>query len=462
MIHHRSFYRSLIIPVSLFMMALLVSFTSGQHACADTQRTTAKTLTWSNPLEVASGNAHRGPWRMNRSEYDFVDDGTVATNDQGYVAVAWADHVKQDIFIQVYSPDDQPLLDQPVNVSRSEDIFSWLPRVWISHADEPDNIRIYMIWQDIVFRGGGHGGEIFFSRSTDGGRTFSTPYNLSDTIAGSGKGRTDPQRWHNGSYDLAICAQGNIYAAWTEYEGNLWFSRSTDGGETFAPIMHLAGGEDALPARGPTLAVNADHVYLAWTVGDTTSSDIHYAVSTDAGRSFGEPRVVHQSDGHADSPRLVVDSNNTLHLVYAESPNGPYERYHLRYTRLPQGQDTFAEPNVIVAPEAVGLASIHFPVLKLDGNDHLYLLWERFTNHRGRPVGLGLAMSMDGGETFTEPLVVPGIGQPGLGFNGSQQGLLMNKLAVNRTGQLAVVNSTFDRNESSHIWLIRADMAHNP
>jgi hypothetical protein len=35
------------------------------------------------------------------------------------------------------------------------------------------------------------------------------------------------------------------------------------------------------------------------------------------------------------------------------------------------------------------------------------------------------------------------------------QGLLMDKLAVNESGAVAVVNSTFQRNEASHVWLIR-------
>lgn len=35
--------------------------------------------------------------------------------------------------------------------------------------------EIAVLWQEFVFSGGSHGGEAFFSRSTDGGRTFSGP-----------------------------------------------------------------------------------------------------------------------------------------------------------------------------------------------------------------------------------------------------------------------------------------------
>lgn len=49
----------------------------------------------------------------------------------------------------------------------------------------------------------------------------------------------------------------------------------------------------------------------------------------------------------------------------------------------------------------------------------------------------------------------PGSTDPADGFNGSQQGLLMETLAVNDSGDIAVVNSTFERGVSSHIWLYR-------
>ena len=57
-------------------------------------------VTWGQKIEVASGGGYRGPWRMNKSKYDYVDDPTVAINEQSVVAVAWADQSKKDIFFQ--------------------------------------------------------------------------------------------------------------------------------------------------------------------------------------------------------------------------------------------------------------------------------------------------------------------------------------------------------------------------
>ena len=414
-------------------------------------------VTWDERIEVASGGGYRGPWRMNESVYDYVDDPTVAIDPQGFVAVAWADQSGHDIFFQIYGPDGGKRLEAPVNVSKSPRIFSWLPRMVMAPGDGRE---VYLLWQEIVFSGGTHGGEIFFARSSDGGKSFGDALNLSNSIAGDGKGRLTPRYWHNGSLDLALGPRGELYAAWTEYEGNLWFSRSTDGGDSFSDPLRVAGGQDAGPARGPALAVGAQGtVYLAWTVGEDEAADIRFATSVDRGRSFGAPRIVFDSGGHSVAPKIAVDGKGTVHLVYAESPAGPFERYHIRYTRLNHGAGRFEEPKEISSPQSERFESLGFPALGLDGEDNIYLVWELFPKRGRFPRGLGFAYSGDGGRTFASPSVIPGSVDPALGVNGSQQGLLMRKLAVNGAGAIAVVNSTFKRNQASRIWLFRGRAA---
>ena len=406
---------------------------------------------WGEKIAVASAGGYQGPWRMNESAYDYVDDPTVAINEQGLVAVVWADQTRKDLFFQLYAPNGETRLEKPVNVSRSLRIFSWLPRMLITSTDP---IEVYLLWQEIVFSGGSHGGEIVFARSSDGGKTWSEPRNLSNDIAGSGKGRITPDYWHNGSLDLAMDAAGNLYAAWTDYEGALWCSRSTDRGVSFSRPLRIAG--DAKPTRGPSLAVDGQgDVYLAWTVGEDKAVNLRFAKSTDQGRSFGEPRIVGVGKGHTDAPKLAVDRQGTVHLVYAESLGGPFERYVIQYTRSHDRGDSFEAPKEIAKPHTEQFASVHFPALSVDGQDNLYIIWELFPRRGSSSQGLGFTVSRDAGRTFAPPVVVPGSVDPALGFNGSQQGLLMRKLAVNQAGAIAVVNSTFKRNEQSRVWLWR-------
>lgn len=216
--------------------------------------TEAAPLHWSAPVVVATDEAHRGRWRMNESNFDFVDDPTVLLRPDGDVAVAWVNQARKDVLLQRYTPEGTARFERPVNVSATPEIFSWLPRL-AAAPDDPE--IIYALWQEIVFSGGSHGGEILFARSTDGGRSFEDPINLSQSKAGDGKGRLSPDYWHNGSLDIAVGPVGVVYAAWTEYEGRLWLARSDDAGISFTDPVHVAGGEGTLPTRGPSLALGA-------------------------------------------------------------------------------------------------------------------------------------------------------------------------------------------------------------
>src|SRR5688572_20985155 len=51
-------------------------------------------LAWQEPIEVASGRAHAGPWRMNESEFLYVDDASLAVRDDGAIGVVWVDNEK--------------------------------------------------------------------------------------------------------------------------------------------------------------------------------------------------------------------------------------------------------------------------------------------------------------------------------------------------------------------------------
>ena len=115
--------------------------------------------------------------------------------------------------------------------------------------------------------------------------------------------------------------------------------------------------------------------------------------------------------------------------------------------------DEFEQPRQVAAPTD-DIASVAFPHLVIGGDTGVYLAWEQFRDARGRPRGLGFTMSTDGGETFAPEPTAPGTDADAACFSGSQQGLLMRKLAVNDAGGLALVNSTFSEGRASQVWLI--------
>lgn len=412
-------------------------------------------LTWFDMINVAEGRGERGPWKQNDSRYDFVDDPTVAIDGHGRIVLSWVDQGRKDVFFQRFSSDGKPE-GNPVNVSRSPSTFSWLPRV-ITGADKvlDASQKIFILWQEIIFSGGSHGGEILVAASKDGGRSFSEPVNISSSIGGDGKGRITKDHWHNGSVDFLAGEDGKLYAAWTEYDGQLWFSISADEGRSFSRPQRIAGG-DVSPARAPSLALGPDRtIYLAWAIGEDPGADIRLSKSVDGGKTFSQPRIIAASEQYSDAPRLAVDANGIVHMVFAESSGGPFERYHIRYTRSSNGGDIFEMPREISGSVSNTKASAAFPGLGIDASGRLYVIWEQYRNDRHRPRGLAITMSQDSGKYFYRPATVPGSSDPEGGFNGSTQGLLMKKLAVNDHGHIAVVNSSFKPDRRSRVWLMR-------
>lgn len=350
-----------------------------------------KTVDWQPPLEIARGGGTKGPWRQNDSRFDYVDDPSVALAADGSAAVVWVDHRDKDVHFQWIAPDGARSAE--VNVSGTPEVFSWLPRIVIADRD------VFVAWQEIVFSGGSHGGEIFFARSRDGGATFAAPINLSNSIAGDGKARIDAKRWHNGSLDLARGDDGTLYLAWTDYDGALWFTSSADGA-AFAKPAQVAGTRE-LPARAPTLAVARNGtVYLAWTVGENAAADIHVATrrpdvtvtnATSDGENdanvaaFDKPVVVARTPTYSDAPKLVV-GGDILHVAFAETRGGPFEEARVMYARSVDGARTFTRP--------LAIGDGAFPSLAVDGAN-VVVVFERGKHE------LALARSSDGGAHFS-------------------------------------------------------------
>ena len=435
---------------AIFFFFFMISFIGGMSQYAD-----PPTVSWDDRTEITSGEAYQGRWQMNDSDFRYVDDPTLKLNDDSSVYMLWVDQEEQELFFQHKNAEGEKQLDEPVNVSRTTDIFTWLPRME-THPEDPE--KIYVLWQDIVFSGGSHGGEIFFAKSEDGGRSFSEPVNLSNTQDGAGKGRISQRYWDNGSLDLAVDADGTIYTSWTEYEGRLRFRKSEDGGASFTEAEVIANEGNYGPARAPSLTASEGTVHLVWSVGELEDADIHYVRSDDKGNTFDQPRKVKETGGHSDAPQIASDNNGRLHLVFGESSSGPLEQYDIHYTRLEQDSEEFESPRNISEQQQDEFQSRNYPTIDVDAAGNVYVLWELFPDNAHESLGLGFATSGDGGRTFASPTVIPGSGDPGLGTNGSRQGSLMRKLSVNDTGQAAVINSTFNPGDASYIWLWRGSV----
>ncbi|CAN5136750.1 hypothetical protein BH23BAC3_BH23BAC3_04720 [soil metagenome] len=75
----------------VFLISILCAFLISSHNSAHSSNSDNQNESladWEEPLEIVSGDAYRGPWEMNDSQWHFLDDPTVAINDNNVTIVS--------------------------------------------------------------------------------------------------------------------------------------------------------------------------------------------------------------------------------------------------------------------------------------------------------------------------------------------------------------------------------------
>lgn len=136
------------------------------------------------------------------------------------------------------------------------------------------------------------GTELRVARSTDRGRSFSER-----VVA---RGTCECCRTA-----VETDADGTVYVAWRHLFGenirDVAVARSTDRGTSFSDPVRAHADEweiEACPHSGPALALDdAGTLHLAWYTGAEGRAGLHYARSTDGGRSFHAPTALETDVG---------------------------------------------------------------------------------------------------------------------------------------------------------------------
>jgi hypothetical protein len=319
------------------------------------------------------------------------------------------------------SKDGGHTLSAPTQITHGKLALDWGPDARPKIAlDRKGNIAVaFSAFRDEAFNG-----EVFYSRSTDAGKTFAAPRPIT--------GNTESQRFEALGFDT----NGTLFAAWLDkrnrvpvqqagkkYDGAaLFFASSKDGGATYSqakmavdntceccrlglafdpsghPVIvfrnifegnirdhaivtftdqgspgdvHRVSQDDwqiaACPHQGPSLSISPDGTYhLVWYTNGKVRKGLFYAQSHDGGKTFSQPIPIGQYDKAPSRPYVIAGAKGTA-VVWKEF-DGKKTSVNL-ITSADNGK-TWSRPQLIASTSD---ASDH-PLLVSDGRQY-YLSW---------------------------------------------------------------------------------------
>jgi hypothetical protein len=245
--------------------------------------------------------------------------------------------------------------------------------------------NVYVVWDDDT----SGNGEIFFTRSTDGGQTFEDKRILSNNAGGSGP-------------HIAVSGR-NVYVGWFDNSlGNfaVLFTRSTDGGQTFEEAQNI--GEN-IGIGGPHIAVSGgNNVYVLFgCVTSPGNFDLCFTRSVDSGVTFDSIENISEDVGESREligiPKIAVSGGNNVYVVWSDNFSG------LLFTRSVDMGESFGSIEFLTDGEGAGSNS----QIAVFGGKNVYVVWDDPLPLGGN--GIFFTRSTDGGQTFEDKRILSNI-----------------------------------------------------
>ena len=319
---------------------------------------TAQAQTFSKPKNVVSNP-------------DFQVTPQVGVDTAGNINIVWEDDIASNSYIFFSRSTDGGATFSPSpakNLSSSLG-SSWNPRIAV---DSQGNINV--VWIDATT-----GQDIFYSRSTDSGMTFSSPKNLSNGATNA----ENPQ--------IAVDASGNISVAWDITNG-VMFTYSTDGTSFSTPVNLTT---NTTGSSAPAMAVGTDgSINIVWEDDFNSKAHICFSRSTNNGQSFSAPTTVSNGAGNSTSAQIAVDASSNINIVWVDDSPG---NFVIMYSRLSNTGTTLVSGKTIS-----GAGNAASPQVAVDAAGNVQVVWQATT---GTAVNndVFFSRSTNGGGAFSGP-----------------------------------------------------------
>ncbi|MCH9814847.1 MAG: choice-of-anchor D domain-containing protein [Actinomycetia bacterium] len=377
---------------------------------------------WSDPVDVsASGPSKKDP--------------QITTSADGRMLTAvWSSNNGDDFIAQSASSTDAGLTwSTPVNLS-APGASAYTEQI----VGSADGRNLTAVW----FRGGGFGGVVQTTTSSDGGATWSTPSDVSDP-AGAG---LVPQ--------IAGSPQhGRLTVVWMDlnfdtFSLQILTSSSTDGGLTWSNPQNLSGGGPDDDAYEPAITSSADGTQLTavWDEFDGSNFIVRAASSSDAGANWAEPVELSSSGRNAEDQQMASSSDGRFVTAAWEQRNDDGDKIIQTSTSKDSGM-SWSPPADLSAP---GQSAGQVDVTASSDGGRFAVAW---TRDDGTKDVVQVARSTDGGSSWGTPenLSDPAEDSNNPALAGASDGKTLRAVWAQDNGDDAVVRSAIS-SDSGASW----------
>jgi len=305
--------------------------------------------------------------------------------------------------------------------------------------------NLYVVWENTPE----NNGQIFFSKSTDGGDTFSNPVNLGNNTG------------FFGYPEIAVSKSNYVYVVWHNAGNGISFRRSSDGGDTFDKAINLSNN---IPLSfQPQIAISDkydNNVYVVWTKihsykiqnnqQQPSRYDIVFRKSIDRGETFDDKGIslANNSSGFSDN-LLLATSGTNVYVLWVNGTIVPGELTFLTDIVFAKSVDNGNKFDKVINNVNNSTGWSFGPQMAVVGSN-VYVVWNE--NPHGKSGDIMFRRSNNNGTTFENKITSLSNGTEGDSFDQR----IMAIQSKNKANDIYIVWSEYATNGNEEIRLRRS------